>query len=294
MKEINDVLKEKGIRALSYKKIGNVIIANTNLGKVAIKKNSKKEYIYNYLNTRNFNYYPKTIPDNEYQIMEYIEDIEISNDQKMLDLINLVSLLHNKTTYFKNVDLDEYKKIYEDLKGNINYLFNYYDDLMTIIESKIYPSPAEFLLSTNISIVFSAIDYCFNKLDSWYEKVKDKQRRRYVIIHNNLDLNHFIKNKNSYLLSWDYSKIDSPIYDLYLLYKKYAFEYDFESLVRIYEKNYPLLEEEKNLFYILISLPDKIELNSDMYECCKKIEKFIDYLYKTEKLISPNNSKDTK
>jgi hypothetical protein len=226
--------------------------------------------------------------------MEYVEDINMPKDQKMLDLINLVSLLHNKTTYYKNVDIDDYKKNYEDIKNNINYLFNYYNDLMNIIETKVYMSPSELLLATNISIVFNALKYCEYNLEEWYKGVTDKNRRRNVVIHNNLDLNHFIRNSNSYLLSWDKAKMDIPIYDLYILYKKYALEYDFKYLFKIYEKKYPLLEDEKKLLYILISIPDKIELTDNIYNDCSKIEKFLDYLYKTEILISPNNSKETK
>ena len=292
MKKLIPTLKKYGLKTTNYEKKGHVIIINSNKGKLVLKK-IKNADIYNYLDSRSFNYYPNNIIDSEYNIMQYVLDVKMPKDQKMLDLINLVSLLHNKTTYYKNVDIDCYKKIYEDLKNDIDYLFNYYNDLATSIESRQYFNPSEYLLITNISIIFSALNYCFNELDKWYELVKDKNIRRYVVIHNNLSLDHFIKNKNSYLLSWDNAKIDSPIYDIYKLYKKYAFEFDFKDLLAKYEKNYPLLEEEKNLFYILISLPDKIELTSNIYSDCIKIEQLIDYLYKTEKIVSPNNSKNT-
>ena len=77
MKEINELLKQNDIRALSYKKIGKVIVADTNIGKVVIKENPKKDYIYNYLNTRNFNYYPEIIEGSNYMISKYVEDVEI-------------------------------------------------------------------------------------------------------------------------------------------------------------------------------------------------------------------------
>ncbi len=293
MKEIDNVLKKHDLRTNYYESKGHVVIVNSNKGKLVLKKKNNND-IYDYLDSRSFNYYPKTIYDDDYMIMEYLEDSKIPDDQKILDLINLVSLLHSKTTYFKNVDIDEYKKNYEDLKGNINYLMNYYDDLMTIIESKVYMSPSELLLARNISIIFNALNYTNNKLDDWYNGVKDKNRRRYVVIHNNLDLNHFVRNKSSYLLSWDRAKIDIPIYDLYILYKKYAINFDFKYLLQKYEKEYPLLEEEKNLFYILISIPDKIEFTDNIYNDCVKIEKMLDYMYVTESLVSPDNSKNTK
>ncbi len=293
MKEIDNVLKKHDLRTNYYESKGHVVIVNSNKGKLVLKKKNNND-IYDYLDSRSFNYYPKTIYDDDYMIMEYLEDSKIPDDQKILDLINLVSLLHSKTTHFKNVDIDEYKKNYEDLKGNINYLMNYYDDLMTIIESKVYMSPSELLLARNISIIFNALNYTNNKLDDWYNGVKDKNRRRYVVIHNNLDLDHFVRNKSSYLLSWDRAKIDIPIYDLYILYKKYAINFDFKYLLQKYEKEYPLLEEEKNLFYILISIPDKIEFTDNIYNDCVKIEKMLDYMYVTESLVSPDNSKNTK
>ena len=73
--------------------------------------------------------------------------------------------------------------------------------------------------------------------------VKDKKKDRFVVVHNNLDLSHFLRNKNSYLISWDKTKIDKPIFDLYKLYKRHYSEFDFVEVLKKYERNYPLLEE---------------------------------------------------
>ena len=95
MKAISELLKKSDIRALSYKKNGNVIIAQTNIGKVVIKKNKNKDYIYNYLNNRNFDYYPEIIKEEDYIVSKYVEDVDIPKEQKILDLVDLVSLMHN-------------------------------------------------------------------------------------------------------------------------------------------------------------------------------------------------------
>lgn len=293
MIELNDVLKRHDLRTNSYKKLGKAILVETNKGKLILKERANPE-IYDYLESRSFLYYPRNVvKDDRYDITEYLDEITMPADQKMLDLIHLVSLLHNKTTYYKNIDPDEYKKNYEDISKNIDYLFHYYNDLITIIESKVYMSPPEYLLARNISIVFAALNYTKQELENWYSLVKDKKKRRYVVLHNNLSLDHFIRNKNAYLISWNYSTIDIPIYDLYKLYKHHSLDFDFEILLNRYEQNYPLLEEEKKLFFILISLPDKIDFQGTNYENCVKINKMIDYLYKTEHFISPDNSKNT-
>ena len=53
-----------------------------------------------------------------------------------------------------------------------------------------------------------------------------------------------------------------------------------------YESSYPLKEEERLLLFSQIAIPSKIELENDEYKMCIKINKMIDYLYKTSKLIT--------
>lgn len=292
MLEINEVLKKNNLRTTEYRKLGKAILVNTNQGKLVVKEKGTND-IYSYLESRNFNYYPNLIEDDKYEILEYIEEINTPNEQKMLDLIRLVSLLHNKTTYYKEVTTDEYRKIYEDVMNNIDYLHSYYSDMITIIESRVYMSPSEYLLARGISKIFNSLNFSKYEIEAWYELIKDKKKQRYVVLHNNLELSHFIRNKNSYLISWEKSKIDIPIFDFYKLYKNHSLEYDFSILLKTYENDYPLLEEERKLLFILISLPDKIELENDEYKTCIKISKLLDYLYKTDELISPYYSEHT-
>ena len=153
-------------------------------------------------------------------------------------------------------------------------------------------SPYEYLIARNISKIFECINYCKYSIDSWYELVKDKKRKRVVTLHNNLKLDNLIKNKDSYLISWDKSKIDLPIYDFVNFYNNYALEFDFNDLLKEYERIFPLLEEEKKLMFVLISLPNKIEYSDNEYEMVKIIRKQLDKIYKTEDLLR-NNQDDT-
>ncbi len=284
MKEINELIRE--YKPNGYKKIKNVILIKTKDNKMIIKKKQNTNNIYDYLNSRSFRYYPKIINENEnYRITEYIEEVKMPLEQKMIDMINLVSLLHSKTSFYKEVDEADYKKIYEDITGNIEYLGSYYMDLITIIESKVYMSPSEYLIARNISKINSSLNYAKIELEKWLEKLETKKKQRFVVLHNNLELDHYIRGNNSYLISWDKSKIDIPIFDLYKLYKKYALTFDFESILKEYEKIYPLLKEEKMLLFILIALPDKIEFTDNEYENTCLVSKKIDIIYKTEKLI---------
>lgn len=290
MKEINNLLREYNLKPKSYIKKGKALLVKSDTDKIVIKPKTKTEEIYKYLKTRNFNYYPKIIKENnDYRIIEYIEEIKMPKEQKMQDMIALVSLLHNKTTFYKDIDNDEYQKIYEDILGNIEYLDSYYSDLITIIESKEYMSPSEYLLARNINKIFSSINYSYNELKIWQEKIEKLKKMRYVVLHNNLDIDHYIRNENQYLISWEKSKVGIPIFDLYKLYKKSALDYNFESILKHYEKNYPLLVEEKMLLFILISLPNKLQLSDNLYNNTKSIRKIIDMIDKTKTLIEENS-----
>lgn len=293
MKQISEILKKYNIKPHRYIKNGKATIIDTEMGRFVVKKNNKNKKIFDYLRSRSFNYYPKIISDEdeEYEISEYIEELDYPNEQKMLDLINLISLLHNKTTHYKEIDYDDYKQIYEDIKNNIEYLESYYNDIITLIESHIYMSPSEYLLARNISRIFIALNFCKEEIENWYELIKDKTKQRVVVLHNNLDLSHFFKMDNSYLISWDKSKIGIPIFDLYILYKRHALDFDFSEVLKQYEQNYPLQKDEKKLFFILIALPPKIDFDKSIYEQTKEISNQMDIMYKTEKLISPYYSK---
>ena len=274
MKELYDTLKEYDLKPKSYQKLGKAILVGTNNGHKYVVKEKVRDNntnIYKYLESRSFNYYPKILSNemDDYEITEYVEETPMPDEQKMTDMIDLLALLHNKTTFYKEVDEADYKKIYEDVSNNIEYLFSYYNDLITIIDSKVYMSPSEYLLARNITKIFSALA-------------------------NNLGLDHFLKNKNSYLISWNKSRIDIPIFDLYKLYRKQGLDYDFETILKHYESHYPLLKEERKLFFILSSLPNKIEFNKTEYEMCRSISREIDLLYKTEKLMSPYYSENEK
>ena len=293
MKQYKNLIIKNNLKVDKCTIKGKATIIDTPLGSFVFKEN-KGNKIFNYLSSRNFNYFPKILDyDNKSIMYEYLNDIDYDKDQKALDLMKILSLLHSKTTYYKEIDFDEYKKIYEELKNKINYINNYYFDIINIIESKIYMSPSEYIIARNISKLFSCIYYCNNELDRWYSVVKNKNKKRVVTLHNNLKLDNVIKNKNIYLISWDNSKIDMPIYDLVQFYNNYALDFDFDNLFNEYEKIFPLHEEEKILLNILISIPYKIEYVKSEYQMVKKVRQLFDKIYKTEKLLTSKKEEPT-
>ena len=281
MKKINELLKKHNINSLRYEKNGKCTIVYDNNKKYVIKKN--KTNIYEYLSYRNFNNYPNLIIDDGYEIYEYIDEVEIPIEQKMIDLINNLSLLHKKTTYYKKINEYNYDNMYEEIKNKIDNSKNIYDELITKAENTTFMSPSEYYLARNISKVYTNIMYSIDNTNKWYNHLKSKDRLRVSVIHNNLSVSHYINNT---FISWDKSKIGISVLDLYQLYIDSYDKYDWYELLKIYTDNYPLKDEELELFYALISIPIIPNLTSIEIDNVKDIYNKINYIQLTNKLIS--------
>jgi len=79
--------------------------------------------------------------------------------------------------------------------------------------------------------------------------------------------------------------VDTPVLDIYKLYKNEYKNMDFTSLLKIYNDTFPLTKEEIKLFFILISMPKKIEEKNSEYERVLEIKKELDYIYRTNSLL---------
>ena len=256
--------------------------------KIVIKNkvNDSIDRTYDYLKSRAFDYFPSLLESSDgYEVYPYIEDIYEPREQKAMDMMHLLSLLHSKTTFYREVDIDKNKEIYENIINNINYLNDYYNELISLIEKEVYMSPSSYLIARNINIIFSSIYYVRDNIDKWYKKIENNKNERVSYIHNNINLDHYVKRDKPYLISWNKSRIDNPIYDLLSFYKNHYLEFDFDDLFHYYESNYPLKEDERLLLFTYMAIPPVMDKSGSEYDVCIKINKTIDYLYKTSNLI---------
>lgn len=276
----------------------SVMIIDSTEGRFVLKKENKDLYtLFNYLNKRGFNNFPKLVKNfrDEENLFEYVSEDETFKEQKLASLSGVLSSLHNKTVYFKSTSLDNYKEIYENISSNLKYISNYYNVMFLSFLNDEYQSPSKYLFSRNYFKIKEAIKFCSDELENWYNLVQDKENVRVSVVHNNLAMDHFIDNNESpVLISWDNYKIDTPVLDFVTLYHNEYLNYDFSSFLTEYLSTFELLEEEKKLLFILISIPLLVTKGNTEFENTKKMHENIIYLYKTEKLIKPyyvnNNS----
>lgn len=277
-------LKILDIKPVSYRKDKSAIIVNEKY----VFKDKKKDLndLFKSLKERDFNNFPNLLySDDNINVFEYIKE------DKKYDLVDIVSLLHKKTLSYEDCDISFYDNIYNNILDKVNDLESYYLKLNEEIENEIYMSPSNYLLVRNISKIYSDINYIKEEVNTWYDNIKDKTKKKVSIINNNLDDTHII---NDVVISWDNYEEALPIIDIYKYYKNVYDKYPFINIFKKYvSKNKPS-EEEILLFFILISMPDKIEFTSDEYKNVERVNKMLNYIFKTDNFISEYYSNNEK
>ncbi len=267
-------------------KIDNLTIIN---GRSCIKKGNKDTIdILNYLKSKDFNNYIDTKYEKGNLIRQYIEEIKISDEDKISELMYIISLLHNKTTFYKNMSLDEIKEYYETETDKIIENKMFYEKLCEKNDSNLFMPPSMNLLVDKISLFLISFDTSKYYLDKWYSIIKDKKRKRVVMNHNNLKISNFIVGEYPYLINWDNSIIDSPVIDIVSLFKNNYKIIDMEDLSNLYNSKYQLLEEEKYLLYSKLFKVEKLELSNNEILNTRNVYNKVLYLERITEFLKNN------
>ena len=273
----------------SIKKIDNLEIISNYDNVICRKKiNYNINNVYNYLKSRNFKNILDYQLNNGYVVRNYIEEINITKEDKLNELIYIISMLHTKTTHYKTVSINDIKIFYEKMTDEIIDIKKYYNNICEKYDHFIFLRPSIYYLINNISIILISLDNSKYFLDKWYEIIKDKKRKRVVLNHNNLKITNLLVSNFSYLINFDKCIIDYPIYDLVSIFKN-NYEYlDMIDIFNIYNSKYNLYEEEKYLLFSILLKIDKIEFNKSDIVNTRKVVKLISYLKKVSEFLKYN------
>lgn len=262
--------------------IGKIKIVNDEY--VLKKKKKDINYLYQRLESNDFYNFPELIDEDDiFYKYKFIEEIRKVNIE---DTLELLGILHSKTSEEKLINKERYEEVYLKLNENLLYLKKYYEDFISKIELKDYFSPSEYLFIRNVSKLLGTLKFCEDEINKWKKLTENKNYERVSIIHNNPSLKHSLIGKEKVLINFDDYKIDSPVIDLYKFYKNEGFNFEVLNKLDVYEKRYKFSEEEYVLFRILITLPRKITLNKTEFENVKNVQNFVENLYKTEEFVT--------
>ena len=171
--------------------------------------------------------------------------------------------------------------------GGIDDARDYYSGIYDEAFNEIYISPAKYNFLLNYSLLNNDLAFILDELDEWFNLVKESNKQRVCLIHNNLSLEHFVKGMDSYLISWDKYTFDTPVMDIVNLYHNEYLTCDFSGILKEYLKNFKLSVDEEKLLFILLSLPDKVNFDDSEFNNTINVANLVDYIKRTEKLIRP-------
>ena len=289
--EIRKIILSRDIHPIFYEKKRNVYIIKDKKNGYVIKLNTNNYDIYKYLLSRDFIYYPEnfTRKNDNYDIYEYIPDIKEDKYQKLEDLIVIISILHKKTSYIREICLDDIEDLYENIIKNINNARDFYLKLNDEIDKEIFLSPSHYLLIRNISLIYYSLEEAQRMINEWYRLIRNEKNIRVALLHNNVSLEHLIINEEKYLISWDKSYFDNPIYDLENLYRKYYKYIEFKDVIKIYEKNNKLNDLEYQLLIILMLIPKHITFTKNTLDDTNNINNELIFLNKIIEIVKKDN-----
>lgn len=292
MNSIKNIVDKYDLSVRKIEEKKNIKILNTDKGKYVLKNSFQRENgLYEYLQNKNFDFLLDKEELDSYDIFPFVDEINQEKGEKAIDLVFILSILHNKTLFYRKIVMDKVKETYEDYDAKINYLNYYYHDLQDVIEQKVYMSPAEYLLIRNISLIYSSIEYAKESLHKWYqEKIKQK-KERVVLLHNRPCLEHILIGDSKKLISWDKYEKDIPIYDFLYFYKKDFMEVEMISLFNLYQSRFEYTYDEYLLFSSLICIPEKIEFTKNNYQNSLNVFNLVKYTNKTKDFILKENEK---
>lgn len=298
MNDLKEIITKYGFIVNKYKKTGNIHILDTNKGVFCLKKKKRKDInnVISYLKAKQFNNILEFLSDesDDYEVTRYIQEVTLPDEDKAMEAIYLISMLHNKTTFYKSISLDEVKCFYEKQTDNITSLKSYFDNLCYIFDENAFMSPSQYLFVRNITVLYNALDYSKHYIDKWYNVMKNKTTKRVVMNHNNLDLTHIISSEHTYFINWNNASYDTPIMDLYMFFRTNFLHIDICALFEVYISKYQLFKEEYFLLFSMLLIPLNFEFIDCEIENTKMVYDNYKYLSQVLSFVSKNNLENNK
>ena len=220
-----------------------------------IKKESKYKYlylqneginnvVYPILNINN-NYYTRLSPscnnetDDCYFVLPYIDNNNVLNQTKVKYLLEQLSILHNKTSFNKNISLSKSKIKMEEIIQYLEYKFSLIESYIRCIEAQPFDEFSIPILK-NYHYILKAKKILIEKNKIIVSAIKEEKSVIYCFLHNNPKLDHIIiSNGEKLLISIDNGVIGLPSLDIAKFYiENKVIDYDIAYDIKEYFKQY--------------------------------------------------------
>ena len=263
---MNDVINKylSNITKISYIN-SNVYIETFANNYIVLDKKIDKNKLFDFFRRVDFNFFKYPLNNDSYEIYLLSNDYDV-NKVSEIDLnmfIDCLSLLHKKTMEYDAISDDDFNKLYNYLYLKIDDTYKYYLRLQSKIEEKKFPSPGEFLLINNISMIYKLLDYSLYKLDRLNNCDKDFHM---CVLINKVSSDNF----DGSFIDFNYYSNGISLFDLDLFFKNYYYA-NLISLFDRYCYNISVNDCNLSLFLCLISIVWKVDFSSTNFNNCFRV-----------------------
>lgn len=201
-----------------------------------------------------------------YYLMPWItneekEDRFERNKKLFRELARLHTLSSHEVPISKEFRKEHYENTLLVLEKDEEFLTGFLEEC----EKKIYMSPFELQFCLYYHDVNQAIRFSKERLESWFEKTKDQEKVRTVLIHGKFSSEHFLFDDKGYgyFMNFENSRQGSPYQDIlpYLSRTLKGFPKRCEDCIEwlmVYTKFFPLKEEERQLMLSYFTHPSGV------------------------------------
>ncbi|MGO4888593.1 spore coat protein YsxE [Anaerobacillus sp. MEB173] len=227
-----------------------------------------------------------------YYLMPWLEEFDHNRISKEEVILQQMAKLHGLTE-------KEQKYSPETLENSYNALIQRWERrrlemerFAQFAETKTYMSPFELTFLTHFGRLIKMAEDSVYYLKSWYEACQENGKYRSVLCHGRLSRHHtlFDRYGNGYLFNFERAILDTPARDLAVFYRK-SLQYtpwDEDEGIRwmnIYQSQFPLVAEEKQLFISYLSYPEPVFRVIDDYQERKNYLTELQYVQRLEKRL---------
>ncbi|MFO1443114.1 spore coat protein YsxE [Bacillus sp. Bva_UNVM-123] len=287
--KVMPIVKHYALEPHFVEEIGNVQRIYTNKGIFALKKINPKQGadFIRHVQTLFQNGYNRIVPifptvdgryavlhNNElYYLMPWLANEEKENRfARHQQLFRELARLHTLSVREVKIEKDERKEHYENTIQEWEKETEFLEGFIEACEQRVYMSPFELSFALYYNEVNQALRYSSNKLKEWYEKTKDNDKARTVIVHGKVSTEHFLYDDRGYgyFINFENAKQGSPLHDLLPFLSRTLKTHPKRSeecieWIYTYLNHFPFKEDEFLLFLSYFAHPGSIIRSAEKY-----------------------------
>jgi spore coat protein YsxE len=208
-----------------------------------------------------------------YYLMPWMPNEERENQsERHKQLFRELARIHILSSREITIHKEERKEHFENTLLEWEKEKEFIEGFMETSERKWYMSPFELMFCLYYHEVSQALSFSKRKLEDWYEKTKDQEKARSVLVHGKVSTDHFLFDERGYgyFINFERSKPGSPFHDLLPFVSRSLKSFpkqpeDCVDWVYTYFKYFPLKEDEMLLFLAYLAHPGQIIRTAETY-----------------------------